>query len=215
MEGQDRQPLHLCGGLRGQIGRDHPGQGLHPLAAAGFGAGFSRFAARLVFVCVGEDVGGVQRLLAHRGPGLLVVAQHGAVDLPQVGHRPLGQHGLAVEEGVLQPFQQSSPVPALVDAHAAAQVIGLDDRRIANLLLDAVGGGLRTGKIRAAPHLDAGDTGHPVHPEQGLGGPFVHADGAGRHIRPGIGQAQPLKVRLHDAVFAAGAVKDGQRHIQL
>ena len=200
--------LDLLGHILRQIGRDLPAQALHSLGRT-LGTAF-------VFIPKGEDVGGIERLFAHRALALVQIAQHRAVDLPQVGNAGLHDHPIGIFHGGLHRLLQLLPVSGLADADAAAQIHRFDYHRVtaADGLhpLDLCLGIVEPLFLVGQDPLHHRQTGAF---EQGFHGPFVHTHRRSTHIAPGIGNVQVLKEALQGAVFHIGAVGHGQDHIHL
>lgn len=111
------QALHLGGHLVGDLRRAAALEAAH---AALIPAGLA-LAAGEIFVSVTEDFIGAGRLLAGGGAGAFVIAQDGAVDFPQMFHRPFHQDPGGKGGGQVHGVPEGSPVLCLGNAHGGSQ----------------------------------------------------------------------------------------------
>ena len=120
-----------------------------------------------------------------------------------------------VAEGGLERGGEVLVTLDLGDADARAEVRGLDEERQGQRPADAAEElrGVRP-PLRFA-HDEAGDDGQAAVAEDRLGQGFVHAQGRPSDARPDIGDAGHLEQPLDGAVFAEGAVEDGEIDVDL
>ena len=125
----------------------------------------------------------------------------------------LHQNGCRKAECQIQSLNQLLTVLCLADAHAGAQIDGLDDDGVTEGLFDSgqnllfVFDVLGLQEALAVQHGDAGILEDQLHHV------LIHAHSGRQNVTAGKGNAQSSQVALQGAVFHIGAVNDGQHHI--
>ena len=101
-------------------------------------ADLAALAAADIFVLIAQNIIRITGLFTLGCLGLDSVSQNRTVDLLQMENRMLHQNRLGIEKGLLQRLFQRSPVSTLGNADAGAQIVGLDDHRIPDLLFQLI-----------------------------------------------------------------------------
>ena len=143
-----------------------------------------------------------------RGAGLFV-AENGKFDFAAVDgafdHQLLREFG-----GEIKRLQKLGAIVRFRHADGAAQRGGLDENRIAEFLFDFAAHGERFAFPSAARDREKIGNGQFGLEEEALLHVLVHPDGRADYARSDVGQIGKFEQALHGAVFAVGAVEDGE-----
>ena len=144
----------------------------------------------------------------------LVVAEHAHLDLPSQ-HAALDQDLPVVGEGGRDGGLEGALGRHLRDAHARAEVGGLDETGIAELVRDPPPPGARRAAPLVVPHDEVRDDREVVRPEHGLHRRLVHPDGRGQDAGAHVGDVGQLEETLERAVLAVRPVDEREHDVQV
>ena len=143
----------------------------------------------------------------------MLIAQHGALDLPRI-HAALHQNFGVVITGQMQRLGQLVPRADLADAHRRAQIRRLHEdgktKPLAKRILHLRGVLLPL----APPHHQPGDHREACLAEQPLHHVLVHPRRRPQHSRAHIGNSRQFQQPLNRPVLPKGAVQYGKDNIQ-